>query len=62
MSKVVVRCAFCDDLFYMERPLFFTERDRAACPKCSEQAKKNTPSMQRPTIPTLPRTLPRIER
>ena len=46
MSEVTVRCEFCERLFLMQRPLFFSEREHAACPACRAEAKRNLEKMR----------------
>jgi endogenous inhibitor of DNA gyrase (YacG/DUF329 family) len=47
VSRVTVRCPFCDRLFLMPRPLFNSERDTTACPACRAEASRNTEEMTR---------------
>jgi hypothetical protein len=41
MKDVTVKCPFCERLFLMPRPMFFTERERTACPDCRAEALRN---------------------
>lgn len=45
ISKVTVKCPFCERLFLMTRPLFVAERERTACPACRRAAEENTKAM-----------------
>jgi endogenous inhibitor of DNA gyrase (YacG/DUF329 family) len=51
ISRVTVRCPFCDRLFLMARPLFVDERNRTACPACRAEAVSNTEKMRAGVTP-----------
>ena len=44
-ERVTVRCQWCERLFLMVRPLFLGERERATCPACRDEARRNMQEM-----------------
>lgn len=62
ISRVTVRCPFCERLFLMPRPLFTSERENTACPACRAEAEKNTADMRKRNFDIATRCLPGMER